>query len=93
MDFFAKLIGKSPNFLNALELGRRAAETDLPILIDGATGVGKDLLAEAIHYHSERKKGPFVPIDCGALLDTLLESELFGDVKGAFTGADADRWR
>jgi transcriptional regulator with PAS, ATPase and Fis domain len=69
----------------------RAAESDATILIEGETGTGKELLARAVHDHSPRNAGPFIVVDCGAVTDSLLESELFGHVKGSFTGAVADR--
>jgi DNA-binding NtrC family response regulator len=67
------------------------AQTDYPVLLLGASGTGKEILAEALHKNSKRKQGPFVSVNCNALTETLIESELFGHVKGAFTGAVADR--
>ena len=66
-------------------------ETDCTVLVTGESGTGKELVARALHYNSARRKGRFVPIDCGALPEHLLEAELFGYCRGAFTGADRDR--
>jgi len=82
-----EIIGKSPSFLQALEKAKRAAQTDISVLLLGETGVGKEVFARAIHLLSKRRKGPFVPINCASLPENLLESELFGYEKGAFTGA------
>ncbi len=84
---FDNLIGKSQTMQHIYDMVERVAETEATVLIQGESGTGKDLLAHAIHYNSHRSQGPFVKIDCGALTDTLLESELFGHEKGAFTGA------
>ena len=84
---FASIIGKSPAIQKTKELAKRMARSQANILITGPTGSGKELFAQAIHNASERKKFPFVSVNCGALVDTLLESELFGYEAGAFTGA------
>jgi two-component system response regulator AtoC len=84
---FRHLIGKSPKMTRIFQTLPLLAQSDSAILITGETGTGKDVLAEAIHQASDRAKGPFVKVNCGALPETLLESELFGHRKGAFTGA------
>lgn len=81
------LIGKAPVFLHALALIDRMARFDAPVLIQGETGTGKELAARAIHYGSVRRDAPFVAVNCGAIPDTLIESELFGCERGAFTDA------
>ncbi|KQU77074.1 MULTISPECIES: sigma 54-interacting transcriptional regulator [unclassified Rhizobacter] len=83
----SKLIGRSPPFLHALALMERMAHCEAPVLIQGETGTGKELAARAIHYHSARREGPFVPLNCGAVPEALIESELFGCERGAFTDA------
>ncbi|MFT4627358.1 MAG: DNA-binding NtrC family response regulator [Myxococcota bacterium] len=85
------MIGQSPVFLQSVELADRVAPTTLPVLITGENGTGKELMAKRVHQHSARADGPFVTINCGALPPTLLESTLFGHVRGAFTGASHDR--
>lgn len=84
---FSRIIGRSPAMERLFAILPGIAQTDSSVLITGETGTGKDLLAEAIHQLSSRAKGPFVKVNCGALPETLLESELFGHQKGAFTGA------
>ena len=88
---FENLAGKSPAMRKVFELMHRAAATDATVLITGESGTGKELVARAIHYASTRRGGPFVPINCGAIPETLIESELFGHARGAFTGAMSDR--
>ncbi len=88
---FGELIGGSKALKGVYYLMERAAQTDSTVLITGESGTGKELVARAIHYNGKRKNGPFVVVNCTALPETLLESELFGHIKGAFTGADKDR--
>lgn len=88
---FGEVIGKSPALLTVLDTARKIARRDIPVTISGESGTGKELVACAIHANSARKEKPFVAINCGALPESLLESELFGHVKGAFTGADQDK--
>jgi two-component system response regulator HydG len=85
------IIGKSDKIRQVFALVDKVAETDSTILISGESGTGKELVAREIHYKSCRAEGPFVSINCGALPETLLESELFGHVKGSFTGAVRDK--
>jgi PAS domain S-box-containing protein len=84
---FDNIIGRSPEMEKIFQILPSLAQSDSSVLITGETGTGKDMVAEAIHKSSNRAKGPFVKINCGALPETLLESELFGHRKGAFTGA------
>lgn len=84
---FADIIGDCPQILDVFDMMRRVINTDVPILITGESGTGKELVARAIHYQSQRNNKPFVAINCGAIPENLLESELFGHEKGAFTGA------
>jgi len=85
------IIGEHPDILEIQTLIDRVAPSDAPVLITGESGTGKELVARAIHARSPRSAGPFVSENCGAITETLLESELFGCVKGAYTGADEDR--
>jgi DNA-binding NtrC family response regulator len=88
---FAKIIGKSNAVNKMIELAKKVAVTDTTVLLLGETGTGKELLAEALHLASRRRKGPFIPINCAAIPKDLQESELFGHKKGAFTGAHTDK--
>ena len=88
---FEGVVGRAPAFAEALRIVAVAAESDLPILIEGESGTGKELVARAAHLGSPRKEGPFVSINCAALPAALLESELFGHRRGAFTGATCRR--
>ncbi len=85
------LLGNSPQIQRVFQIVPGIAQTDSSVLILGETGTGKDILAEAIHQQSPRAKGPFVKVNCGALPESLLESELFGHKKGAFTGATENK--
>jgi two-component system response regulator PilR (NtrC family) len=90
-DEFKEIIGKSEEIQGVFNLVNKVADTDSTILISGESGTGKELIAKAIHYRSGRANAPFVSINCGALPENLLESELFGHVKGSFTGAIRDK--
>jgi two-component system response regulator HydG len=85
------LIGQSPSMIKLLDTVAQVAATEATILITGESGTGKEVIANAIHYNSSRKDAPFIKINCAALTETLLESELFGHEKGAFTGAERRR--
>ena len=88
---FSEIIGESPAMQKVFDVTHKVAETDATVLITGETGTGKDLIARAIHYTGPRKAARFVAQNCAALPETLLESELFGHRRGAFTGAHADK--
>ncbi|RKX25028.1 MAG: sigma-54-dependent Fis family transcriptional regulator, partial [Candidatus Zixiibacteriota bacterium] len=88
---FDNIVGISKQITQVKETARRIAATDITVLITGASGTGKELFARAIHHHSHRRNGPLVAVDCSAIPETLLESELFGHVKGAFTSASSDK--
>lgn len=88
---FEGTFGDNPRLLESLEIAEKAAPTDLPVLIDGESGTGKELMAKVIHANGSRSDKPFISVNCGAIPDNLLESELFGHRKGAFTGAANDR--
>ncbi|HYY58140.1 MAG TPA: sigma-54 dependent transcriptional regulator [Pyrinomonadaceae bacterium] len=85
------LVGRSPAFVEVMKLVGRVAPTNLPVLITGESGTGKEVVADAIHRHSARANQSFVAVNCGALPAELIESELFGHVRGSFTGAERDR--
>jgi DNA-binding NtrC family response regulator len=86
-----ELIGNHPAMVEIYKTVARAAPTDATVIIEGETGTGKDLVARMVHRFSRRASHPFAPVDCGSIAPTLLESELFGAVRGAYTGADRDR--
>ncbi|ABF90698.1 sigma-54 dependent DNA-binding reponse regulator Nla28 [Myxococcus xanthus DK 1622] len=85
------LVGRSPALLEVYKHVARAAASNVPVLITGETGTGKEMVARALHKRSPRMNGPFIPVDCGAITESLMESELFGHAKGSFTGASGAR--
>lgn len=87
----SEMIGSSPSMVEIYKTLSRVAPTEATVLIEGETGTGKELVAHLIHRNSKRAAQPFVPVDCGAIAPSLLESELFGALKGSYTGADRDR--
>ncbi|MFH1231789.1 MAG: sigma 54-interacting transcriptional regulator, partial [Planctomycetota bacterium] len=88
---FDNIIGRSKPMQDVFRLLSRVIDSDSPVLIEGETGTGKELVAHTIHYNGPRKNGTFNPLNCGSLAETLLESELFGHTKGSFTGAIRDK--
>ncbi len=88
---FENIVGRSEGMQKVFEVIRRVGPRDSTVVISGESGTGKELIARALHHHAGSRKGPFVSVNCGALVETLLESELFGHRKGSFTGADSDR--
>jgi len=87
---FDAIVGQDPKMLAVLELVAQIADSDATVLVRGESGTGKELIARALHFNSHRRDKPFVPVNCGALPETLLEAELFGHVRGAYTGAVRD---
>lgn len=87
----ASLVGRSNGLLEVFKQVARAAPSKHPVLITGETGTGKEMVARAIHQRSDRASGPFIPVDCGAIAESLMESELFGHARGSFTGATGAR--
>ncbi len=85
------MIGSSPSMIDIYKTVSLVAPTNATVLLEGETGTGKEMIARMVHNHSPRVNQPFVPVDCGSIAKSLLESELFGAVKGAYTGADRDR--
>jgi len=88
---FEGTFGDNPRLLDALEIAEKAAPTDLPVLIDGESGTGKELLAKVVHANGARADKAYISVNCGAIPESLIESELFGHKRGAFTGAATDR--
>ncbi|MEM9416136.1 MAG: sigma-54 dependent transcriptional regulator [Planctomycetota bacterium] len=88
---FEGIIGNSPAMRSVITRLKQVAPSDIPVLITGESGTGKELVAQALHNNSKRAKKPFVPLNCAGLSESILEDELFGHVRGAFTGADKDR--
>jgi len=88
---YTNIIGRSKPMRELFRIMDSVTDTDLTVYIYGETGTGKELVAKALHYNSTRNEGPFISINCGAMTESLLESELFGHVKGSFTGADSDK--
>jgi sigma-54 dependent transcriptional regulator, flagellar regulatory protein len=91
VHLFRSLVGSSKEIQSLRQVMAQVADTDVTVLIEGESGTGKEVVARNLHYHSPRREGPFVPVNCGAIPAELLESELFGHEKGAFTGAISAR--
>jgi Nif-specific regulatory protein len=87
---FTRILGRSPAMQRVFQVLERVVDNSVTVLIQGETGTGKELVAQALHFNGPRREGNFIPVNCGAIPDTLLESELFGYRKGAFTGAERD---
>src|ERR1041384_91556 len=83
------MVGQAPRFQRTVSLIRQYAAWDAPVLIEGETGTGKELMARGVHYFGRRRDHQFVPVNCGAIPENLIENELFGHVRGAFTDASA----
>src|SRR5262249_13195999 len=88
---FVGMVSKTPEMHRVFEIIRMVSEWDTTVVVEGETGTGKEMVASAIHYQSQRRDGPLVPINCAVVPETLLESELFGYERGAFTGAHQSR--
>lgn len=88
---FDNIIGSSPEMENVFTMIRKVADTDINLLVHGEGGTGKELVAKSVHYRSSRRRGPFIIVNCGAIPEDMLESELFGHERGAFTGAHVQR--
>src|SRR5438477_3692118 len=88
---FSNIIGRSEHMLDVFKMIETVARTNITILLTGESGTGKGLVAQAIHFHSLRRDRPLVAVNCGAMPEALLESELFGHMRGSFTGADANK--
>lgn len=88
---YTNIIGKSPAIMQIFDMIKAVADTDSTVLISGNSGTGKELVAKALHYNSKRANKPFIALNCGAISENLIESELFGHKKGAFTGAISDK--
>jgi two-component system response regulator PilR (NtrC family) len=88
---FSNIVGQAPSMMRIFDLVKRVAPTNSSILITGESGTGKELIAKAVHYNSQLADGPFISVNCGAIPENLIESEMFGHVKGSFTGAISDK--